>query len=222
MLPPSPNPRSLARGYTAVEILVAITLFGVGTAGVLSLQRAAIIGSADARKVDVATAVAGEWIERLRKDSFAWTLPNASNPTSPSNHNTATRYLAVVVDGPTGTSDAGADTDWITPTIATTVTGAEEGTAAYDLLGRPMASSDSEYLNQEAPFCVQYRLHWLSYDPGGIGQMMRAEVRVFWAAQSSRVPCIAGTGNPASLEGRGAFPDGYKTVQLTTTLRGNL
>ena len=105
--------RSRARGYTAIEVLVAMTLFAVGTASVLSLQRASIVGSSDARRNDVATAVGSEWIERLRQDSLAWTLPSAADPGGPSNIATATKLLApggtlAVVLGPTGTSDAGA------------------------------------------------------------------------------------------------------------------
>ena len=50
--------RRRSRGYTAIEVLVALTLFAVGTASVLSLQRAAIVGASDARRTDVATAVA--------------------------------------------------------------------------------------------------------------------------------------------------------------------
>ena len=211
---PSRRARSRARalGYTAIEVLVALTLFAVGTAGVLSLQRASIVGSSDARRTDVATAVGAEWIERLRQDSMGWNLPNAENPTVPSNHATATKLLGPVVLGPVGTSDAGADTPWLTPALpANAAAMLDRGSPAYDLVGRPLL--DSEVLTTGAAICVQYRLQWVVQD-----NLMRAEVRVVYLAAGGRVGCVAGSGDPTAPAG---FPNGFRSVNLTTTLRQN-
>lgn len=216
---PTRSLRARSAGYTAVEVLIALTLFAVGTAGVLSLQRASIVGSADARRSDVAAAVGSEWLERLRQDSLAWNLPNAANPGAPSNHSTATRYLSVVVDGPTGTSDAGAASPWITPNVPGTAADNERlGSPAYDVVGRPLIASD---VGEFGIYCMQYRLQWVSYDDSGplvIGGMMRAEVRVLYLASGDRLLCTAIVGDPAVPAG---FPVGYKSINMTTTLRQN-
>jgi len=209
--------RAGALGYTAVEVLVALTLFAVGTAGVLSLQRASIVGSSDARRTDVATAVGAEWIERLRQDSMAWNLPNAENPTAPSNHGTATKLLAPVVVGPVGTSDAGADTPWITAAIpANAAAMLDRGSPAYDLVGRPLL--DTEVTTTGAAICVQYRLQWVVEPAVDQNGLMRAEVRVLYLAAGGRVGCVPGNGDPTTPTG---FPNGFRSVNLTTTLRQN-
>lgn len=212
--------RSRARGYTAIEVLVAMTLFAVGTASVLSLQRASIVGSSDARRNDVATAVGSEWIERLRQDSLAWTLPSAADPGGPSNIATATKLLApggtlAVVLGPTGTSDAGAETDWITAPIPATVAGLLDlGTPAYDLVGRPLTTLDIGGAPPQPPqICVQYRLQWIIPD-----SLIRAEVRVLYLAAGGAIGCTPGTGNPTTPPG---FPNGFRSVNFTTSLRQN-
>ena len=44
----------LGRGYTAVEVMLAITVLLISTAGVMAMQTASIQGNLDARKLDVA------------------------------------------------------------------------------------------------------------------------------------------------------------------------
>lgn len=216
---PRMSHRTRSRGYTAIEVLVALTLFAVGTAGVLSLQRASIVGSSDARRNDVATAVGAEWIERLRQDSLGWTLPSSQN-SAVSNHATATKLLGVVVDGPAGTSDAGADTPWVTaalPGDATTLL--DRGSPAYDLVGRPLQMGE---VATDGSFCVQYRLQWVvSPNLGAVNfqaGVMRAEVRVLYMASGGRIGCTAGTGDPTVPAG---FPNGFRSIHFTTMLRSN-
>jgi len=70
------------RGYTVVEVLSAMTLFAIGAAGVIGMQRVTIQGGADARNFDIATNIAREWQHRLQRDSLAWTEPNSLVTTS--------------------------------------------------------------------------------------------------------------------------------------------
>lgn len=208
--------RSRSLGYTAIEVLVALTLFAVGTAGVLSLQRAAIVGSSDARRTDVATAIGAEWIERLRQDSTAWTLPNAENPTAMSNHTTATKLLSVAVLGPVGTSDAGADTPWNTAALPPDAAALlDRGSPAYDLVGRPLLAGE---VATDAAICVQYRVQTMAVDAANNPTLMRAEVRVVYLAAGGRIGCAAGNGDPVAPAG---FPTGFRSINLTTTLRQN-
>jgi prepilin-type N-terminal cleavage/methylation domain-containing protein len=71
--------RLAARGYTMIEILVSMTLLAIGAAGVMAMQKAAVQGHQDARQMDVANAIAREWMERLRRDAMMWT-PDATKP----------------------------------------------------------------------------------------------------------------------------------------------
>ena len=73
--------RASARGYTSVEVLMAMTLFAIGAAGVIGMQRVTIQGGEDARRFDMATNIANEWLSRLQKDASFWrTEPDLSKP----------------------------------------------------------------------------------------------------------------------------------------------
>ncbi|HEY8091971.1 MAG TPA: prepilin-type N-terminal cleavage/methylation domain-containing protein, partial [Polyangiaceae bacterium] len=72
--------RRAARGYTAVEVLMAMTVMTIGAAAVISMQKASVQGNLDARKTDVANSIARTWVERLQRDAMQWTLPNSANP----------------------------------------------------------------------------------------------------------------------------------------------
>jgi prepilin-type N-terminal cleavage/methylation domain-containing protein len=71
--------RGAARGYTVVEIMSAMTLFAIGAAGVVGMQRVTVQGGYDARRFDTATNIAREWQHRLQRDSAYWTEPNSIN-----------------------------------------------------------------------------------------------------------------------------------------------
>src|SRR5271154_1609339 len=73
--------RTAPRGYTAVEVLMAMTVMTIGAAAVMSMQKTSIQGNLDARKTDMANSIARMWVERLERDAMQWTLPSAQNPT---------------------------------------------------------------------------------------------------------------------------------------------
>lgn len=164
------RPRTNARGYTSVEVLIAMTLFAIGAAGVIGMQRATIQGGEDARRFDMATNIANEWLSRLQRDSTFWTMPNADNP-STMNLN-QTKWLTNV--DTCGTTFCNipmppAPADGLSP--------------AFDQFGRDLPAGTTN-----AFYCVQYRLQWIA--PPGVGPsylpplrltgLMRAEVRVYW------------------------------------------
>jgi type II secretory pathway pseudopilin PulG len=71
--------RANAGGYTSVEVLIAMTLLAIGAAGVIGMQRVTIQGGEDARRFDMATNIANEWVSRLQKDASFWrTQPDLS------------------------------------------------------------------------------------------------------------------------------------------------
>lgn len=198
--------RRRSRGFTAVEVLAAMTLFAIGAAGVISMQKASIQGNADARRYDIATGIGAEWIARLRRDSMSWTEPNATVTTNNFGNTLWLRNTSML---PTPLPD---DTGWLLPgPVATTN---YFGTSyAFDVLGRevPAGSADTFY-------CVNYRLGWLQTDPAnaGAGLTARAEVRVFWP-RFSQPP--AANCNPATANG--ASPSRFHFLYTTTTVRRN-
>ncbi len=192
--------RTLSRGYTSVEVLMAMTLFSIGAAGVIGMQRVAIQGNADARRSDVGAGISAEWLSRLRRDSMMWTQPNASIPTS--NHASATIWLA---DTATLATPAPASAGWLLPRQPA---GPFIGSSyAFDILGREVAPGSAETF-----YCVNYRLDWLV-----ALTTIRAEVRVFWprfeqAAPASCAPDVADATNSSQT---------YHFMYATTTLRRN-
>lgn len=198
--------RTATRGYTAVEVLVAMTLFAIGAAGVVGMERVAIQGNAEARRFDIATNVANEWLARLRADGMRWTEPNSAVSTN--NVATATDWLR--------------DTDWLaTPLPANAgwllprkITSRTHGVSpAFDSLGREVASDSNDRY-----YCVNYRLDWLKQDPvqTSVGLLIRAEVRVFWPRFTQATPddCTPATAN-------GATPSRFHFLYATTTIRRN-
>ena len=170
------TPRGDARGYTAIEVLMAMTLFAIGAAGVIGMQRATIQGGEDARRFDMATNIANEWLARLQRDANYWTQPNAQVPDQMNINQT--RWL-LDVDRPCSAFCAitmpSAPADGLSP--------------AFDSFGRDLPSGTTN-----AIYCVQYRLQWIASPGTGptypaatlrLTGLMRAEVRVYWARLES-------------------------------------
>jgi type II secretory pathway pseudopilin PulG len=171
--------RRASRGYTASEVLISLALLGVGSAGVISMEKGTVLGNAQARDLDTANAIARTWIERLRTDATAWTLPSASSPST--NNISNTKFL---VDGTGGSAlvDVGRDpTDdgWFLPDQAI----AQGMNPAADNLGRDLLSATPA--NGDIRFCTHVRIQCLVPTQTVAGaatscSLMRAQVRVFW------------------------------------------
>ncbi len=121
-----------SRGYNAVEVMMAMTVFAIGASGVISMQKTAVQANYDARTLDVATALARTWQERITRDAMTWTTPASFNGTT---------YLV----------NTGAD--WSVPPVQTPLQG---GSPAFDLLGRDVLVNDAAMI-----FCTQIRLERL-------------------------------------------------------------
>lgn len=194
--------RSGARGYTSVEILCAVTLFMIGAAGVIGMQRVTIQGGEDARRFDMGTAIANQWLARLQRDATLWTEPNANSPTT-LNIYTHTQFLRHV-------ATCGS---WCNPPPASPAAGMS---GAFDMFGRDLPSDTTE-----AYYCAQYRLQWLA-DPGTppavkLTGIMRTEVRVFWS-RVERGP--VGDCTNAAPDAPAAATQ-LHFVYATTAVRGN-
>jgi prepilin-type N-terminal cleavage/methylation domain-containing protein len=164
------------RGYTAVEIMLSIAVLGIGAAGVMSMQQASIQGNADARMLDMATGIARQWVERLRRDASTWTQPDeasggASGTPNWDKPNTSLIWQLGEVPG-----------TWVTPTVQSWSQGSVTtvNSPAADILGRDINGTASY---PGAVFCTQLRGDWLKQD-----QLMRIEVRVYWLRQLFAAP----------------------------------
>ncbi len=192
--------RARKRGYTAVEVLMSMTLFAIGAAGVISMQRATIQGTEDARRYDVAMNIANTWASRLQRDAMFW---NKNIVTNAPIVTAATRYVPQI-----GTPACTAT--WCTPT-------AQVGESPYfDLSGRDIPANPAD--NSHA-FCVQYRLAWVA-NPAFNGQpaptgFARAEVRVIFRRLDYGI-----IGNCANLPAAPPMTE-YHFIHVTTALREN-
>lgn len=210
--------RSRARGagYTAVEVLMAMTVMGIGAAAVISMQKVSIEGNLDARKTDVANAIARTWVERLRQEAMQWTAPGPSNPTGNNFTNPPLTILA------SATPDK-----WFLPDQDLAALGFSP---AFDILGRDLPGGDYQNAQPsdpsvEAIFCVNVRLHWLVQpalgavppEPG----LLRIDVRVLWPRGLLSSPqggwcATTAVDNPDPTD-----PPVYHSLYVTTTIAEN-
>jgi prepilin-type N-terminal cleavage/methylation domain-containing protein len=187
-----------ARGFTAVEVLLAMTVMAIGAAAVMSMQKASIQGNLDARETDVANSIARTWVERLQADGMQWTIPGPSNPGA--NPNLATTALILQ-------AGAGNQGNWFAPTQYLAA-GISPG---FDILGRDIPAIGDL---PNALFCANVRLTWLSQG----NDLARADVRVLWARafNTGRAgdPCSQATNNQPD-------PTVYHALYVTTAVQGN-
>jgi len=150
------------RGYTAVELMMALGLFAVGVSGIIAMQKLTIVSNQHAKNLAIATHIAQAWLDQLSADSTLWTETAGIN---------ATRWV-VNANGST-------DGVWQLPTWDA---GRDFG-AAFDALGAPVQAAAN------ARFCTHVRLTTLFAETGGLvggrqtlanNGLARAEVRVFW------------------------------------------
>jgi prepilin-type N-terminal cleavage/methylation domain-containing protein len=204
----SPDPtrtagaRQRTRGYTAIEVMMAMAMMGIGAAAVMTMQKTSVQGNLDARKIDVANSIARLWVERLQRDAMQWTLPS---PSSPGTNNFSNATL--LNNNVTGT--------WFVPAISTSG-GGQIMSPGFDILGRDLANTSS------ALFCVNIRLTFLISDTTfPQNNLIRADVRVLWPRGISTVP-PAGAGCSAT-DGQSDAPDPitYHAIYTTTAIREN-
>lgn len=202
---------STTRGYTAIEVLIAMTVMAIGAAAVMTMQKASIQGNLDARRLDVANGIARMWVERLEADATAWTQPNGN---APSVSNLSTHNGALIADG-IGSNLA----NWFLPGDYMNNTPPES--YMFDILGRDLQAADSA----SALYCVAVRLTPLVAGPVAPA-LVRADVRVLWLRNLGSNPsggkafCAAG-GDAVSALPTQPDPAVYHALYVTTALKGN-
>lgn len=69
------------RGFTLLEVMIALTIFSVGILAVVAMQGQAILGNAAAQSLSNASAIAQERMERVMQQPFA-TIVGAGGTTT--------------------------------------------------------------------------------------------------------------------------------------------
>jgi type II secretory pathway pseudopilin PulG len=163
--------RADSRAYTAVEVMLSIVVLGIGAAGVMSMQKAAIQGNNDARMIDMGNAIAREWVERVRRDAMTWIPPTPLAPTPNWSTNT---FLISQIGLAANVGTFQYLTSPVTPSTGYSI--------AFDILGRdyalPVVAGHTPPM-----FCTQVRGDWVVQD-----QLLRATVRVYWLRQMLSAP----------------------------------
>jgi prepilin-type N-terminal cleavage/methylation domain-containing protein len=204
------------RGYTAIEVLMAITVMAIGAAGVMSMVKATVLGNLDARKTDIANAIARTWVERLRRDAMMWTSPGPTNGTG---SNIAT---AKIINAGVGTIG-----NWFLPNqYLPPAANNAPISPGFDILGRDLLTADitpNLAVTPQIPgafFCAHVRLTWLTAN-----ELLRADVRVIWPRAvsnndtSKALPADGVCGAVATSNTPN--PLIYHALYVTTSLRGN-
>ena len=180
---------------------MAMTVMTIGASAIMSMQKASVQGNLDARKTDVANAIARTWIERLKRDSMQWT--------SPDNFASAKLLSGNVTN------------QWFLPTQYVGAT-PETMSPGFDILGRDLKAAHIA----SAVFCTHVCLSWLANN-----SLLRADVRVLWGrGVTGTAPagfCATAPGDfctqaaPGGTSTSSPDPAIYASIYATTALREN-
>lgn len=162
--------RRRQRGFTLIEVMMALTILTIGILGIISMQKSAVVTNNDAQQFTVATHIARTWIDRLARDSTKWNHPSVQQ--SSSDLSSDTRWLGAVESGTLNFPK------WFIPAGVTWPTGLSES-PAFDRNGNDIAATNAAALLNDTVYCTHVRLRWVYPD-----QLIRAEVRVLWRKRS--------------------------------------
>lgn len=163
------------RGYTVIELMMALAVFTTGIAGVIAMQRATVAANRLAKNITVASGIADAWLGQLSTDAAQWRTDL-----------TGTIWLQTV-------NVANMNGAWQLPAW----NAARDFGPGFDPLGAPGSANRD--------FCAHVRLTWFYPDGTGLGGipgngMIRTEVRVFWPRDSvTRVAGDCTSGVPATI-----------------------
>jgi type IV pilus assembly protein PilV len=151
-----------ARGYTVVEVMIALTLLAIGTTGIIAMEKVTSVTNRESRNLVIASQIARTWMERLRADAVQWNHPSNVNINSDLDD---TLWISQISSSPG---------IWIRP-----ADDAKRGSPTADAFGNDVRDPPGD----SGAFCTNIRLSWL-YGPAQAGAappfLIRAEVRVYW------------------------------------------
>jgi len=193
------------RGYTILEVMIALTLITLGVSGVVAMQKVTSVANRDARRLAIANQIARTWLDRLRTDAVAWNLPS---PSLPSGDDLATDTVWL--------KQLDSTTEWFQPEYVEDWGGAEFDQHGTDVSHTP---------DIPATYCTNVRLQWI-YGPPAIQPppyLLRAEVRVFWLREGVGLPDgITSFCDPAADPSViGAATENFHFVYATSAIKQN-
>jgi prepilin-type N-terminal cleavage/methylation domain-containing protein len=180
--------RRALRGYTVVEVMMALAVLSLGAGGVIAMEKATLIANTNARNLVTANGVAQAWMERMRVDALSW-----NEPAGVPDLTTDTEWLK----NATGTQALGMG--WFSPALSATGALQPAGAPQADVMGADIFTGDPSL----SAFCPQVRLTQLSSAPCQVGtptptpplcsyhRLIRVEVRVFWDKSGRALTCSA-------------------------------
>jgi hypothetical protein len=164
--------RRSARGYTAVELLMSMSVLAVGVIGVFSMEKVTVASNVHAKNLAIATHIAQSWLGMLEAESTIW------NDTAGSIDNTT--WLKTAPPNPA----------WFRPDYST----ASSFGPDFDELGNPVPKDGS--------YCVDLRIsrfNGASEEAQG-SAMRRVEVRVYWLREGAVVtPSLTAPAFPCGM-----------------------
>jgi prepilin-type N-terminal cleavage/methylation domain-containing protein len=183
--------RVCRRGFTVVELMIALTVFAIGVSGIIATQKVTVAANQHAKNLAIATSIAQAWQDQLAVDATLW------------------RPDGTIGQGPKWLPKA--DGTWFRPDYDAN----RRFGAAFDALG-DVVTDDAGDLDR-AHFCTHVRLTLLYAETGGNG-LMRTEVRVFWRRDGgSGVSPVCGIDN--TVDAIGADIDNYHFVYQTSAVK---
>jgi prepilin-type N-terminal cleavage/methylation domain-containing protein len=196
--------RTRQRGYTAVELMMAIGIFGIGVTGIIAMEKVTTVSNQHAKNLAIATHIAESWMDMLATDSVMWNHPSPGNSAPDIGQTT---WLQSV------TPNANTANDWLLPQYSTVLSFGP----AFDALGNPLNPTTAP--NGSIAFCSHLRLSWL-YQPTVSGNgLIRAEVRVFWLRDGQGF--AQGMCTAAQVANVGSAPQTFHFVQKISAIREN-
>ena len=170
--------RSAQRGYTIVELMMAIAVFAIGVSGIIAMQKVAAAANQHSRALSVATNIAQTWQDQLNADASLYT---ERNPLA------NTQLLSQAINF---------NNVWHLPSDNTNLNLG----AAFDAMGNPLLGNAAA----NAQFCVHVRLTHLNNYPNLTSlDVIRTEIRVFWPRTDANLSspfCVVGGMTEAQVE----------------------
>jgi prepilin-type N-terminal cleavage/methylation domain-containing protein len=187
--------RAGGRGYTLVELMMALALLSVSVLGIISLQKVTVVTNAHAKNLALAQRVAQAWAGQLEMDATEWvtTLPT-------------TGFLSNV------------NNTW----QRLPYNGARSFGSAFDALGNPLADADVARARFCTHVRLSW-LYPTTMTVTGNGTL-RAEIRVFWlrdgeAPLDSTTTLCSATQSATQVRDIGLSTDRYHFVYQTVGVR---
>jgi prepilin-type N-terminal cleavage/methylation domain-containing protein len=167
--------RRWQRGYTVVELMMALAVMSVGVAGVIAMQGVTAASNRHAKSLAVATHIAQSWLDMLASESSLWVEDNRLE---------RTEWLV----------EGNINGIWFRPEYSEPLNFGP----AFDALGNAVSLTD---IARDTQYCVDLRLSQLRLVDDGNDNLVRAEVRVFWRREDAvLLPATAAPAHACALE----------------------